>query len=51
MVHLIKGILTEEECKILTNQFNIDKKTNPSFDKEEDTGASYGFRGTHKFNT
>jgi len=50
MVHLIKGILTAEECKILTDQFNIDKKVNPSLDKKVDTGASYGFGGTYQFN-
>jgi hypothetical protein len=51
MVHHIKSILTEEECKILTKQFDVDKRINPSFDIKADTGASYGFRGTYQFNT
>lgn len=51
MIHLIKGILTEEECKFLTSQFDIDKKINPSVDKTKDTGNSYGFGPSYIFNT
>ena len=51
MIHHIKNILTEEECKILTNQFDIDKKTNFSLDITNDTGNSYGFVPSHVFNT
>jgi hypothetical protein len=50
MVHHIKGILTEEECKTLTNQFDIDKKINPSFDDPNITGESYGFVPSYNFN-
>ena len=51
MVHLIKGILTEEECKTLIKQFDVDKKINPSFDKSNHTGNSYGFEPSYIFNT
>lgn len=50
MVHHIKDILTEEECKTLTNQFDVDKKINPSFDDPEITGDSYGFAPSYNFN-
>ena len=50
MIHLIKGILTKEECSILTNQFDVDKKINPSFDKPKITGDSYGFEPSYIFN-
>lgn len=49
-MHFIKGILTEEECKNLVKQFDVDKKVNPSSDEKDDTGSSYGFRATHSFN-
>jgi hypothetical protein len=51
MIHLIKGILTKEECKFLTHQFDIDRQINPSFDKINETGNSYGFAPSHTFNT
>lgn len=51
MAYLIKELLTAEECKILTTQFDISKKHLPSFDKKEQTGNSYGFRPTHVFNS
>lgn len=50
MIHLIKGILTKEECSILTNQFDVDKKINASFDKPNSTGDSYGFEPSYIFN-
>ena len=50
MVHLIKGILTEEECKLLVHQFNIDKQINSSFDKSANTGNTYGFQPSYLFN-
>ena len=50
MIHLIKGILTNEECKFLTHQFDADKKINPSFDKIKETGNSYGFEPSYIFN-
>jgi hypothetical protein len=50
MVHLIKGILTKEECETLTKQFDVDKKINPSFDKLIHTGNSYGFEPSYIFN-
>jgi hypothetical protein len=51
MIHLIKGILTKEECINLTNQFDIEKKINASFDIPKDTGYSYGFEPSYIFNT
>ena len=50
MIHLIKGILTKEECSILTNQFDVDKKINASFDNPNSTGESYGFEPSYIFN-
>lgn len=50
MIHHIKGILTKEECKTLTNQFDVDKKINPSFDDPKITGDSYGFVPSYDFN-
>lgn len=50
MIHLIKGILTLEECKLLTHQFDIDKRINPSWDKIDITGNSYGFSPSYIFN-
>jgi len=51
MIHLIKGILTKEECDNLTKQFEIDKKINASRDKKVDTGNTYDFEPSHIFNT
>jgi hypothetical protein len=51
MVHLIKGILTNEECNNLIKQFDIEKKINPSYDKIKDTGNTYGFEPSYTFNS
>lgn len=50
MIHLIKGILTKEECKFLAHQFDIDKKIKPSIDDVQHTGNSYGFQPSDIFN-
>lgn len=50
MIHLIKGILTKEECKLLTHQFDIDKQTNPSWDIVKRVGNAYGFEPSYIFN-
>ena len=50
MVHLIKGILTKEECNNLIKQFDIEKKINPSYDKIKVTGNAYGFEPSNIFN-
>ena len=50
MIHLIKGILTKEECSILKHQFDIDKQINFSNDKPKITGNSYGFQPSYIFN-
>lgn len=49
MIHLIKGILTKEECKLLAHQFDIDKQINASWDKVNITGNSYGFEASYIF--
>ena len=51
MIHLLKGILTKEECKFLAQQFDIDKKIKASVDVEKDTGNSYGFLPSIIFDT
>ena len=51
MIHLIKGILTKEECSNLTNQFDVDKHINPSTDKPKVTGNTYGYEPSYIFNT
>lgn len=50
MIHLIKGILTKEECELLTHQFDIDKQTNPSWDNINRVGNAYGFEPSYIFN-
>jgi hypothetical protein len=50
MIHLIKGILTKEECSNLTNQFDVDKHIKESFDDPNITGDSYGFAPSYNFN-
>ena len=50
MIHLIKGILTKEECKFLTEQFDIDKKIKSNIDVYKDSGNSYGFEPSYIFN-
>jgi hypothetical protein len=49
MTCLIQNILTEEECKYLTIQFDIEKQSKGSHD-DETYGNSYGFRPSHTFN-
>ena len=51
MIHLIKGILTKEECKFLAHQFDIDKKIKSSIDVLDKTGNSYGFLPLYIFDT
>jgi hypothetical protein len=50
MIHLIKGILTKEECSNLTNQFDVNKHINPSTDKAKVTGNTYGYEPSYIFN-
>jgi hypothetical protein len=50
MIHLIKGILTKEECEFLSKQFDIEKINNFSSDIKADTNESFGFRPSHNFN-
>jgi hypothetical protein len=51
MIHLIKGILTKEECNNLTKQFDIDKKISANADKTEYTPNAIGFIPSYIFNT
>lgn len=51
MIHLIKGILTKEECKFLAHQFDIDKKTKSNLDVYKDSGNSYGIIPSYIFDT
>ena len=52
MIHFIPNILTEDECKYLTNQFDIERKYENSTDGEySGTNVSYGFSPSFVFNT
>lgn len=51
MVYFIPDILTKDECKYLSKQFDIEKKVNASADKEHaGTNISYGFEPSLTFN-
>lgn len=49
MIHLIKNVLTNDECNFLVKQFDIEKKTKKSSD-DETYGNSFGFGPSQKFN-
>lgn len=52
MVYLISDILTKDECKYLTKQFDIERTHNESVDYEyAGTNISYGFEPSFLFNT
>ena len=52
MVYLISNILTKDECKYLTEQFDIERTYNESVDYEyAGTNVSYGFEPSFVFNT
>jgi len=52
MVYLISNILTKDECKYLTEQFDIERTYNESVDYEYAvTNVSYGFEPSFVFNT
>jgi len=52
MVYLISNILTKDECKYLTEQFDIERTYNESVDYEyAGTNISYGFSPSFVFNT
>ena len=50
MVHLLKNILTKEECRELVRQFDIESKLNISKDDKESYGNTFGFGPSNKFN-
>jgi hypothetical protein len=52
MIFFIPNILTEDECKHLSEQFDIERKYNPSLDYDwAGTNTSYGFEPSFVFNT
>ena len=52
MIHFIPNILTKDECKYLTNQFDFERKFQNSADNEyTGTNVSYGFAPSFVFNT
>jgi hypothetical protein len=51
MIHFIPNILTKDECKYLTGQFDIERKYQNSTDGEySGTNISYGFSPSYVFN-
>ena len=52
MIFFIPNILTKEECKYLSEQFDIERKYNASMDSGyAKTNISYGFEPSFAFNT
>lgn len=52
MIHFIPNILTKDECKYLTEQFDVERKYQNSSDNEySGTNISYGFSPSFAFNT
>ncbi|MEY4573589.1 MAG: hypothetical protein RLZ10_2880 [Bacteroidota bacterium] len=52
MIHFIPSILTKDECKYLTEQFDIERRYKNSTDNEySGTNISYGFTPSFVFNT
>ena len=51
MVYFIPNILTKDECKYLTEQFDIERKYNTSADSSAGTNISFGFEPSFAFNT
>jgi len=49
MVYFLPNILSKEECKFLSNQFDIERKKNLSVDKAISYGNSFGFRPSYNF--
>ena len=52
MIHFIPNILTKDECRYLTEQFDIERKYQNSADSGySGTNISYGFEPSFAFNT
>ena len=52
MIHFIPNILSKDECKYLTEKFDIERKYQNSADGEySGTNISYGFEPSFAFNT
>lgn len=51
MIHFIPNILTKDECKYLTEKFDIERKYRSSSDSDySGTNISYGFEPSFEFN-
>ena len=52
MIHFIPNILTKDECKYLTEKFDIERTYRSSSDSDySGTNTSYGFEPSFEFNT
>jgi len=49
MIHFIPNILTKDECKYLTDQFDFERKSQSSVDNKYFTNISYGFTPSFLF--
>jgi hypothetical protein len=49
MIHFIPNLLSKEDCKFLSKQFDIEKIDNFSTDIKVDTNESFGFRPSYNF--
>jgi len=50
MIYLIPNILSEEECKFLATQFDLEKSNTKNVDDIRATPNTFGFRPSNKFN-
>jgi hypothetical protein len=50
MIYFIPNILSEEECKLLTIQFDLEKSNTKSVDDVRATPNAFGFRPSNAFN-
>ena len=49
MVHFLPNLLTKEECKFLSSQFDIERRKKSSSDDNSSYGKSFGFRPSYNF--
>lgn len=49
MIYFLPNILSKEECKFLSKQFDIERVNHTSGDKVGDTNTSFGFRPSYNF--
>ncbi len=50
MIYFIPNILSEEECKFLATQFDLEKSNTKNVDDIRATPNAFGFRPSNKFN-